>query len=116
MMKPLTKDQSKFLKMLRDYFAGTEFESKFGNLSLYLASYADESLLDLELPGTPASQNRRLFPLPVQGKVLDDDGEVIFLWPFFDENSHLAQIEIWKPSGSVILNDPFSRDIELEGT
>lgn len=113
-MNQLTDHQFQFLKALRDYFAGSEFESMFDGLESYVTESEDECLIYLAPAGTSKPRHRRVSPLPVQGKVFDDDGEVVYLWPFFDEARALAEIEIWKPSGKELLSDPFSRAIELE--
>jgi hypothetical protein len=49
--------------------------------------------------------------VPVEASYQDEDGAIVFVWLFANEQNELAELEVWKPNGSEVIK--YFADAEL---
>lgn len=101
----LTDQERQALKKMLavDFQNHQVFEAQLDGLSL---QKCDETLYYLAprcAQLDEGSMSRKTHGIPVEGAYRDEDGAIVFVWLFADENNALVELEVWKPDGSAVM-------------
>lgn len=74
----------------------------------------DETLFELAPLSSQSTDLRsKTFGVPVECTYRDEDGELVHVDLFVDEQDALAEIEVWKPDGSAVLTYFANADLDV---
>ena len=96
------KEREVFLRILSVDFHGKEnLVAQLDELEIFPL---DEVLYKLSVSGGESkNMKKKTFGLPVEAMYLDQDGVVVYVDLFVDENDILSELEIWKSDGSPVI-------------
>lgn len=100
--RALTNQEITALKVIlsAEFREHEKLQSQVNDLSI---KSIDETLFEFaSIAAESKNKAQRKFGVPVECTYKDKDGAIVYVDLFVDERDNLAELEIWKPDGSVI--------------